>query len=85
MGIRTTVTLDEDVLNRVRDESTATGRSFKDTLNELVREGLASKEKLQVEKRKFTIEPMHMGEKLFDFNYDCTPRLLEILDGPEHR
>jgi hypothetical protein len=85
MSIRTTVTLDEDVVNRVKDESKATGRSFRETLNELVRVGLASKNHLRMQQRKFTIEPMDMGEKLFDFSYDCTAKLLDMLDGPEHR
>lgn len=40
MSIRTTVTLDEDVLERVKQESRARGASFRDTLNELVRTGL---------------------------------------------
>ena len=37
MSIRTTVTLDEDVLDRVRRESRSRGASFRDTLNDLLR------------------------------------------------
>jgi hypothetical protein len=84
MGIRTTVTLDEDVLNRVRDESKASGRSFKETLNELVRDGLAAKRELQQKKREFRIDPIHAGLRQ-DLNYDCTEALLEAIEGPFHR
>jgi hypothetical protein len=84
MGIRTTVTLDEDVLNRVKDESKASGRSFKETLNELVRDGLASKGDLRQRKREFRIDPIHTGLRQ-DLNYDCTEALVEAIEGPYHR
>jgi hypothetical protein len=84
MGIRTTVTLDEDVLNRIKDESKASGRSFRETLNELVREGLASKQTLAQHKREFRIDPIHTGARR-DLNYDSTEALLEELEGPYHR
>jgi metal-responsive CopG/Arc/MetJ family transcriptional regulator len=84
MGIRTTVTLDEDVLNRVKAESKATGSSFRETLNELVREGLASKHDLKQRKREFRIDPIHTGARR-DLNYDSTEALLEALEGPYHR
>lgn len=84
MSIRTTVALDEDVLNRVRDESKATGRSFRETLNELIRDGLASKQNLRQRKREFHIHPIHTGARR-DLNYDCTEALLEQLEGPYHR
>ena len=84
MGIRTTVTLDEDVLNRVKDESRATGRSFRETLNELVRDGLASRQNLAQRKREFHIDPIHTGARR-DLNFDCTEALLEQLEGPYHR
>jgi hypothetical protein len=40
MSIRTTVTLDEDVVARVRRESLSRGASFRDTLNDLLRAAL---------------------------------------------
>lgn len=40
MSIRTTVTLDEDVLERVKAESRARGLSFRETFNQLLRLGL---------------------------------------------
>ena len=84
MGIRTTVTLDEDVLNRVKDESKATGRSFRETLNELIREALVQERPPQRGTRRFRIDPIHTGS-VRDLNYDCTGALLEKLEGPYHR
>jgi hypothetical protein len=84
MSIRTTVTLDDDVLNRVRDESKASGRSFRETLNELVRDGLAFKQDLRQRKREFRIDPIHTGARR-DLNYDCTEELLQQIEGPYHR
>lgn len=37
MSIRRTVTLDDDVLDRVRRKSRSRGASFRDTLNDLLR------------------------------------------------
>ena len=85
MGIRTTVTLDEDVLNRVKDESKATGRSFRETLNELVRDGLASHQHSGQRKRELRITPLHLDGRPEGINYDCTEALLEYLDGPGHK
>jgi hypothetical protein len=85
MGIRTTVTLDEDVLNRVKDESKATGRSFRETLNELLRSALAAKAELRPRKREFRIDSVPMDMPRPGINYDCTEALLEYLDGPGHK
>jgi hypothetical protein len=86
MSIRTTVTLDEDVLNRVRDHSKATGRSFRETLNELVREALAAKQDNGRRKREFRIDPVPMDiPRPPGINYDCTEQLIEYLDGPGHK
>jgi hypothetical protein len=85
MGIRTTVTLDEDVMDRVRDQSKASGRSFRATLNELVREGLSVKQISRQRKREFRVIPLSMGPRPEGVNYDCTGALLEYLDGPGHK
>ena len=74
MSIRTTVTLDEDVLERVKQESRARGASFRDTLNELIRTGLLyARNKPE---RTFKIEPTHMGLKP-GLSLDSTEALLE--------
>ncbi len=86
MSIRTTVTLDDDVLNRVKDESKASGRPFRETLNELLRAGLAFKQNVQQRKRELRIIPMSLNiPRPEGINYDCTEQLLEYLEGPDYR
>ncbi len=82
MSIRTTVTLDDDVMERVKQESQARGASFRDTLNELVRAGLLNTRNKPV--RTFKIEPTPMGLKP-GLSLDSTEALLEYGEGPWHR
>jgi hypothetical protein len=83
MSIRTTVTLDEDVLERVKHESRARGASFKDTLNDLLRVALINQES-QPRKRTLKIKPFKMGY-IPGLNYDSVEALLEYAEGPFHR
>lgn len=83
MSIRTTVALDDDVLERVKAESRARGASFRETLNELLRRALAP----QVSNaggRRFRIKARHMGYRP-GLNYDCTEALIEYGEGEYHR
>ena len=67
MSIRTTVTLDDDVLAKVKRESQARGASFRDTLNDLLRTALVANS--QPRARTLTIKPTNMGFKP-GLNYD---------------
>jgi hypothetical protein len=83
MSIRTTVTLDEDVLERVKEESRARGASFRDTLNDLLRVALAGQSRPPF-KRTLKIKPRKMG--VFPgLNYDDVEALIEYAEGPDHR
>ena len=82
MGIRTTVTLDEDVLERVKQESRCRGKPFRQTLNDLLRQSLDQQP--QKIRRNFKVVPFESGFSR-DFNYDDTEGLIEQLEGPEHR
>ena len=82
MGIRTTVTLDEDVLERVKQESRSRGKPFRQILNDLLRTGLA---KVQEQRRRnFKVRPFEFGFRQ-DLNYDDIEGLIEYLEGPFHR
>lgn len=81
MSIRTTITLDDDVVERVKRESRMRGASFKQTLNDLLRAGLAEKPKAR---RPFKIKPMNMGYYPH-LNYDKIEQLIERAEGPWHR
>ena len=82
MSIRTTVTLDEDVLERVKRESRARGSSFKDTLNDLLRSALQSGK--QQSRRRLPITSHHLGCRP-ELNHDKIEALLELAEGPLHR
>jgi hypothetical protein len=84
MSIRTTVTLDDDVVARLKHESQARGASFRDTLNETLRAGLLAAENTKPRRRTLKIRPVHMGYKP-GLNYDSTESLLEYGEGEQHR
>lgn len=83
MSIRTTLTLDDDVAERVRIASRARGTSFRDTLNDLLRAGLLAAEK-PIAPRTLAIQAFPMGRKT-GLNYDDVESLLEHGEGDEHR
>lgn len=79
MGIRTTVTLDEDVYARVLEESRRRASPFKQTINDLIRAGLHAKPA----KATFRLVPRDMGVYP-GLSYNKTEELLEQLEGPLH-
>ena len=83
MSIRTTITLDEDVIERVKAESRARGASFRDTLNDLLRLALVTQSS-QPARRPFRVKARHMGYRP-GLNYDDIESLLELGEGGEHR
>ncbi|MCW5978090.1 MAG: hypothetical protein KIT09_08425 [Bryobacteraceae bacterium] len=82
MSVRTTVTLDDDVVERVRRESRSRGASFRDTLNDLLRTALSIENRPR--RRTLRIKPAHMGYRP-GLNYDDVESLLEYGEGEQHR
>ena len=83
MSVRTTVTLDDDVIARVKLQSKSRGVSFRDALNDLLRAALISQEH-PPQKRTLKIEPISMGLRP-GLSYDDIESLLEYSEGPAHR
>jgi hypothetical protein len=83
MSIRTTVTLDDDVAARVKQESLSRGASFRDTLNDLLRLALLNNGNKPA-RRTLDIKPTHMGHQP-GLNYDSIGSLLEYGEGDRHR
>jgi len=83
MSIRTTVTLDDDVAERVKRESRARGATFRETINELLRVALVAKASSPKRKR-FRVKPLHMGY-IPGLPYDDIEALIEYAEGPDHR
>ncbi len=83
MSIRTTLSLDEDVIERVKQTSRSRGASFRDTLNDLLRLALLQQE-TRPQPRKFEVHPVHLGFRA-GLNYDDVESLLEYAEGERHR
>ncbi len=83
MSIRTTVTLDDDVVDRVKAECRVRGSSFRDTLNDLLRIAFVH---LQASKPRprFVVKPTAMGVKA-GINYDSIESLLSYAEGESHK
>lgn len=79
--MRTTMTLEEDVLLKLKDEMGRTGFGFKETVNRVLRDGLALRSRPP--RRPFVVQPRRLGLRP-GVNVDNVAELLEQLDGPEH-
>lgn len=83
MSIRTTVTLDEDVLERVREESRARGASFRETLNELLRVALV-RQAPDPRRQAYRVRAKAVGLRP-GLSYDNIEGLLSYGEGEDHR
>jgi len=83
MSIKTTVTLDEDVVRRVKAESRSRGASFRDTLNDLLRTALLNSQ-TRPWTRSLRIKPTHIGYRE-GLNHNDVESLLEFGEGERHR
>jgi hypothetical protein len=81
--MRTTLTLDDDVVTKLNAEMRRSGKSFKDTVNEFLRIGLNRRRELQGADR-FKVEARSLGV-MPGLNYDKISELIEETEGPFHR
>ena len=81
--MRTTLTLDEDVRAKLETEMRKSGRSFKETVNEVLRIGLVARKQVRPAK-PFKIRAKDLGLKP-GYNLDKISELLEQIEGPLHR
>lgn len=79
--MRTTMTLEEDVVSKLRDEMSRTGSGFKETVNRVLRDGLALRSRPP--RRPFVVQPRRLGLRP-GVNVDNVAELLEQLEGPDH-
>ena len=82
--MRTTLTLDEDVAAKLREVSRRSGKSFKQTVNELLRLALNTKAD-QSAKSTFGVRVRDLGELLPGVSLDNIAELLDRTEGPEQR
>jgi hypothetical protein len=79
---RTTLTLEDDVAERLRGESRRTGKSFKDVVNEAIRAGLDRRGGQPRERFVIKARPMHAKPGI---EFDNVWELIERLEGPYYR
>ena len=82
MSQRTTLTLEDDVAERLREESLRTGNSFKDVVNEAIRAGLDRPVTSGLPPFKVKARPMGLRPGL---DLDDIEGMLDQLEGPHRR
>jgi hypothetical protein len=83
MSIRTTVTLDDDVIVRVKEEAAKKGVAFREALNGLIRRGLMTNE-VESKPRKLSEETINF-ELPPGLSVDNISELLDVLEGEDRR
>jgi plasmid stability protein len=81
--VRTTLTLDEDVAAKLRSEARRSGRSFKETVNDTIRRGLASR--VGSPHARFRVKTRDLGDVRPGVTLDNVAELVDRLEGPLHR
>lgn len=82
--MRTTLTLDDDVAARLKAEARRSDRSFRETVNDALRRGLATPRRSSVRQR-FSVTARDLGELRPGLSLDNVGDLLERVEGPLHR
>ena len=82
--MRTTLTLDDDVAAKLKAESRLAGRSFRETLNETLRRGLASR-RSTVQRQTFRVTARDLGDLKPGLSLDNVAELIEQAEGSLHR
>ena len=80
--MRTTLSLDEDVVKLLQKEIRRSGASLKAVVNHFLRLGLMHSGKPQ--RKRFVVEPRPLGLPP-GLSYDDVEGLLEALEGPGHK
>ncbi len=80
--MRTTLTLDNDVAGKLKEEMKRSGKSFKETVNSVLRNGLNIPKKRKLV--PFSVNPKKLRPRI-TIDYDNIGELLEQIEGPLHR
>ena len=82
--VRRTVVLEDDVLERLQAESQLREDSFRGTLNDVIRDGLAVAKQRRQGSISFRVNPREMGLKP-GLSYDSVSALIELGEGDDAR
>ena len=83
-GMRTTLTLDDDVANKLKAETRRSGKAFKEVVNEFLRLGLNLR-RSTAGRQRFTVVARDLGNLKPGLGLDNVGELLERAEGPAHR
>jgi plasmid stability protein len=82
--MRTTLTLDDDLAAKLKAETRRSGRSFRDTVNDTLRRGLATR-RSALPRSPFKVVARDLGQLRPGLSLDSVADLLEQAEGPQHR
>jgi len=82
--MRTTLTLDDDVAAKLREEARDSGEPFRAVVNEAIRRGLARKATVEAAE-PFHVVARDLGELRPGLSLDNVAELLDQVEGPLHR
>lgn len=82
--MRTTLTLDDDVAEKLRSEARRSGRPFREVVNETLRRGLAGRRNARP-RTPFRVVARDLGNLRSGLTLDSVADLLEQVEGELHR
>jgi hypothetical protein len=83
--VRTTLTLDEDVAERLKAEARRSDRPFRAVVNEFLRLGLSSRPRGRPHPPPFVVRARDLGALRPGLSLDNIGDLLEAAEGPLHK
>ena len=83
-AVRVTLTLDDDVAAKLRSEVRRSGRSFRDVLNEALRQGMGVAAP-RVDRPPFVVNARDLGALQPGLPVNNVGELLEQIEGLAHR
>ena len=83
-GVRTTLTLDDDVVAKLRARVRGSGKPFREIVNEALRRGLAAPARAG-KRPPFVVRARDLGDLKPGLTLDNVGALLEEAEGPLHR
>jgi plasmid stability protein len=82
--MRTTLTLDEDVAAKLKVETRRSGQSFRETVNDTLRRGLAARRGVSP-RRPFKVVARDLGQLRPGLSLDSVADLIEQTEGLQFR
>ena len=80
--MRTTLTIRDEIAEALQKKAFQSGKSFKDTVNEILQTGLTATH-LPPQTKAYTLEPSHLGGTPTNIDLDKTLQLADTLEDEE--